>query len=59
MNIMHARKAGAMRESDGRPSARMAKVMYPANETESTTACETKVHRDTRDIPAGVLLRSI
>jgi len=59
MNNIHARNAGAISESDGLPSARMAKVMWPANETESTVDWARKDQRETRDMPDGVRLRSI
>ena len=37
-NKMQARKAGATRDIDGLPFARIAKVMCPANATASTIA---------------------
>lgn len=53
---MQAKKAGAVNDSDGRPSAKMANVMCPANETESTVACVKNVQREMREIPEGVRL---
>lgn len=55
-NSMQAKKAGAVNDSDGRPSAKMANVMCPANETESTVACVKNVQREMREIPEGVRL---
>lgn len=55
---MQATNAGATSDKEGRPLAIMAKVICPANETESTIDCVRNVHRDTRDNPAGVRLRS-
>jgi hypothetical protein len=53
-----ATNAGATSDKEGRPLAIMAKVICPANETESTMDCARNVHSDTRDNPAGVRLRS-
>jgi hypothetical protein len=56
-NNIHAKNAGASRDRDGRPSARIAKVMWPANETESIVAWARKVHLETLEMPEGVRLR--
>lgn len=55
---MQAKNEGAMSERDGLPSARIANVIWPANETESTVACARKVQRETLDNPEGVRLCS-
>ena len=55
-NSIQAKKAGAVNESDGRPSAKIANVMCPANDTESTVACAKNVQREIREIPEGVRL---
>jgi len=55
---MHARKAGAISDREVRPSTRIAKVMWPANDTESIVAWARKVQRDMREIPDGLRLCS-
>jgi hypothetical protein len=55
---MQAKNAGAIKDMDGLPSARIAKVMWPAKETESMVAWERKVQRETREMPDGLRLRS-
>jgi hypothetical protein len=59
MNKIHAKNAGPTSESDGRPSARIANVICPANETESTMDCVRNDQRETREMPAGVRERSV
>lgn len=56
---MQAKNAGAMRVRDGLPSARMANVICPANDTESVVAWARSVQRETRDKPDGVRLRFV
>jgi len=57
-NSKQDKKAGAMSVSEGLPSAKMANVMCPAKETESTVAWERKVQREMRAKLGGVRLLS-
>ncbi|KAF9074777.1 hypothetical protein BDP27DRAFT_1359048 [Rhodocollybia butyracea] len=48
------KKESTIRDSDGHPSARTAKVTCPGSDTETIVDCSRKVYRDTCEIPDGV-----